>query len=83
MDGKKKQFRSLDEIQRRNYMRRFLINVLLVLLIAVPSISSALEAGERAPDFEAPSTHGNVILSGFQGKNHVVLALYYADFTPV
>jgi len=43
----------------------------------------ALSVGDKAPGFEAPSTHGNVILSEFKGKKNVVLAIYYSDFTPV
>ena len=64
-------------------MRKYVLAVILIVLIAVPSFSHALIAGDKAPGFEAPSTHGNVILSEFEGKQHVVLALYYADFTPV
>ncbi len=60
-----------------------LILVFVVLIMAVPGMSSALDLGDKAPGFEALSTDGNVILSEFEGKKHVVLALYYADFTPV
>ena len=40
-------------------------------------------AGDKAPDFEAESTAGRVNLADYAGKKHVVLAFYYADFTPV
>ena len=43
----------------------------------------ALSVGDKAPGFEAPSTHGNVILAEYKEKKNVVLAIYYADFTPV
>ena len=56
---------------------------ILTALIIIPSFSHALSSGDKAPDFEAPSTHGNVILSEFEGRQNVVLALYYADFSPV
>ncbi len=64
-------------------MKIHLIAFVLAMVTAVPSFSYALGVGDEAPDFEAPSTHGNVILSEFEGKKHVVLALYYADFSPV
>ncbi len=53
-------------------------------LAAIGSIGSRLpRVGEKAPDFEAESTHGTVSLTGYAGKSHVLLAFYYADFTPV
>jgi len=47
------------------------------------SVSYAVEAGELARDFEAVSTQGQVRLGDYLGKKNVVLAFYYADFTPV
>jgi len=41
----------------------------------------ALDIGSKAPDFTAPSTHGDISLSDRLGKGPVVLAFYYADFT--
>ena len=38
--------------------------------------------GEKAPDFEAPTTHGVLKLSDFKGK-WLVLFSHPADFTPV
>ena len=64
-------------------MRNVVITLILVLIMLIPMVSSALSAGDKAPGFEASSTHGNVILSEFEGRKNVVLALYYADFTPV
>ena len=64
-------------------MRVFRMSVLVFVLFIVPSMSFALSVGDKAPGFEAPSTHGNVILDEFKGKQKVVLAIYYADFTPV
>lgn len=61
-------------------IRRFLVSCLIMF---IPAVSSALDVGDKAPGFEASSTHGTVILSEFEGKKNVVLALYYADFTPV
>jgi len=53
-------------------------------LVALSSIGAhALEVGEKAPLFEAASTRGTIRLADYLGKQNVVLAFYYADFTPV
>lgn len=39
--------------------------------------------GDPAPDFEAPSTHGNLRFSNWRGNEWVVLFSHPADFTPV
>lgn len=41
----------------------------------------AVEVGSPAPDFTAPSTHGQIVLSQLLEKGPVILAYYYADFT--
>ena len=46
------------------------------------SNAAALQVGDAAPDFTAMSTRGEVTLSHALEKGPVVLALYYADFTP-
>ncbi len=46
------------------------------------SNAMALQIGDAAPDFTAMSTRGEVTLSQTLTKGPVVLALYYADFTP-
>lgn len=51
------------------------------LLLA--SNSLALKVGEQAPDFTANSTAGAITLSEIIKQGPVVLAFYYADFTPV
>ena len=43
---------------------------------------SALQIGDTAPDFTMLSTQGEITLSRVLEKGPVVLALYYADFTP-
>ena len=53
----------------------------LTLLIAVSSY--ALEVGDRAPDFTANSTAGEITLSDLLKQGPVVLSFYFADFTPV
>jgi len=51
-------------------------------MVAVAAIgANALDVGNKAPIFEAPSTLGDIRLADYSGKKHVVLAFYYADFT--
>jgi peroxiredoxin Q/BCP len=51
-------------------------------IVALSAIGAqALEVGQKAPAFEAQSTHGTVRLADYEGKQHLVLAFYYADFT--
>jgi len=59
----------------------FLLGVLLVGILGITSMAAAVEIGEKAPDFTLPSTTGEKIsLSQFQGKQHVLLEFYVADF---
>ena len=45
------------------------------------SVATALEVGEKAPDFTLPSTTGEKIsLSQFRGKKLVLVEFYVADF---
>ncbi len=53
------------------------------LIFGSPAVGFGLELGDRAPAFVAQSTHGEVSLANFEGKKNVVLALYFAVFTPV
>jgi len=56
----------------------------LALVLALPMGSAAVEVGEKAPDFELPSTTGGKIrLSDYVGKKNVVLEFYILDFSPV
>jgi peroxiredoxin len=58
--------------------------LILVSLLATTGASSALEVGEKAPDFTLPSTSGEKIsLSQFRGKKLVLIEFYGADFSPV
>lgn len=45
--------------------------------------AQALEIGQSVPLFSAESTQGTIHLGDLLGEKHVVLAFYYADFTPV
>lgn len=63
--------------------RSILAVVLSVALFAFPGLVAALEVGEKAPDFELPSTkEGKFKLSGQSGKKNVVVQFYVLDFTP-
>lgn len=61
----------------------FLLGVLLAGMLGVTSVATAVEVGEKAPDFTLPSTTGEKIsLSQFQGKKPVLIEFYGADFAP-
>ena len=62
----------------------FLSGVLLVGVLAGAGVASAVEVGEKAPDFMLPSTIGkDISLSQFQGKQFVLIEFYGSDFSPV
>ena len=59
----------------------FLSSALLAGVLGVAGVATALEVGEKAPDFTLPSTTGEKIsLRQFQGKQPVLLEFYVADF---
>jgi len=63
---------------------RYLLKVFLLAgVLMLPSMASALTVGDKAPPFDAESTEGTISLENYLGKKNVVLAFYYADFTPV
>ena len=67
-----------------NYLKRaFLVLVFPVLTFSATSPKvSAVEVGEKAPDFELRSTMGGKLkLSSLQGKN-VLIQFYVLDFSP-
>ena len=60
------------------------LGLLLIGMLMSASVATALEVGERAPDFTLPSTTGREIsLSQFQGKQPVLIEFYGGDFFPV
>jgi peroxiredoxin len=68
-------------------MKRFAFVPALVFalsLIGLHGTAGALEVGDKAPDFELPSTQGTgkLKLSDFAGKKYVVVQFYVLDFTP-
>ena len=65
-------------------MRKSILGTLATSVLgAIGSIGTrSREVGDQAPGFEAPSTRGTIHLADYLGKKSVVLAFYYADFTP-
>lgn len=60
-----------------------LVGILLASLTRA-GVTTAVEVGDKAPDFSLPSTMGGEIsLSQFRGKKLVLLEFYGADFSPV
>jgi len=68
-----------------NRQKNFLVlGLLLFGLLGPAPVSSALEVGDKAPDFSLPATTGGKIsLSQFRGKKLVLIEFYGADFSPV
>ncbi len=57
--------------------------VLPFVLFALSGLVSAVEVGDKAPDFDLVSTQGgNFKLSSFAGKKNVVIQFYVLDFAP-
>lgn len=64
--------------------RLFLSSVLLATMLGVAGVATAVEVGEKAPNFTLPSTAGkDISLSEFLGKKYVLIEFYGADFAPV
>ena len=60
-----------------------LSGALLAGVLSIASVATAVEVGDKAPDFTLPSTIGeDISLSQFQGKKHVLIEFYVADFSP-
>jgi peroxiredoxin Q/BCP len=64
-------------------MKKFLTTLLVSILAFFPGLAAALDVGDPAPLFEAISDKGPVKLLEYRGQKNVVLAFYFADFTPV
>ena len=63
-------------------MKQVIKTGVVLLIVLVPTTLLALGVGDRAPDFKAPSTHGDIVLSKSLQKGPVILTFYSADFTP-
>lgn len=54
----------------------------LCAMVAVPGYVTALDVGDKAPDFELESSQGGKLkLSSLKGKN-VLINFYVLDFSP-
>ncbi len=59
----------------------FILGLLPAIVLGMTGIGWAVEVGEKAPNFTLTSTTGKAIsLSQFQGKKHILLEFYTADF---
>jgi peroxiredoxin len=57
--------------------------VLALALTGLPGTAAAVEVGDKAPDFDLPSTKGKTFkLSDLAGKKNVVIQFYVIDFSP-
>jgi thioredoxin-dependent peroxiredoxin len=57
--------------------------LLLFGLLGTVRVSSALDVGDKAPDFTLPSTNGvDISLNDFRGKKWVFLEFFAAAFVP-
>lgn len=64
-------------------MKRLVKGMLTAAWVTLSGLAAhALEIGTPAPDFTGESTQGAIRLNELRGQN-VVLAFYFADFTPV
>ncbi len=74
-------------MKRRAQITRTLVllfGMLLAGVLAGASEVTALEIGDKAPDFTLPSTTGEEIsLSQYRGKKLVLLEFYGVDFAPI
>ena len=65
------------------FKKMCLVSALCVVfaLAMIPPVPG-IEVGDKAPDFELPSTQGGKLkLSSFQGKKNVLIEFYVLDFT--
>jgi hypothetical protein len=61
--------------------RTILSSLIVASLLGTASISTALDIGDKAPDFTLPATTGEKIsLSQFRDKKNVLVEFYVADF---
>ena len=60
-----------------------ILAIAMGFLLALASVASAVEVGQKAPDFELASTQGGKFkLSELAGKKNVIIQFYVLDFTP-
>lgn len=65
-------------------MKKLIKGFITAAWIAFSAIGAqALEVGQSVPLFTGESTQGTIHLGEIIGEKHLVLAFYFADFTPV
>jgi peroxiredoxin len=65
-------------------MKRIALGLIVttIFFLSITSLATALDVGEKAPDFELESTKGGKLkLSSLKGKN-VLINFYVLDFSP-
>jgi peroxiredoxin len=68
-------------MKSRTIRSAFILSAFL-FFSGIPAVAAG-EVGDKAPDFELPSTQGGKLrLSSFQGVKAVVIEFYVLDFTP-
>lgn len=63
-------------------MRTISVWLLAAALLLAATPVMALSVGDSAPAFTAQSNLGEVSLAEYLGKKNVILAFYFAIFTP-
>ena len=72
------------ERRRQSISKLLLVGGLLAGVLVGAGVATALEVGEKAPNFTLPSTLGEeVSLRQFRGKQLVLIEFYGQDFAPV
>ena len=65
-------------------MKKFQVGFasLMAIFMMASTAAMAVEVGQKAPDFELPSTMGGTVkLSSSLGKKNVLLEFYVLEFT--
>ena len=63
-------------------MRITRVLILTAALILAASPVLALSVGDQAPAFTAQTNQGEVSLADYLGKKNLILAFYFAIYTP-
>ncbi|MGI9570487.1 MAG: redoxin domain-containing protein [Desulfobulbia bacterium] len=64
-------------------MYLIILSFFVLIMMGAPAESFALGVGDKAPSVSGNSTQGKIQLTDYKGKKNVVLALFFAAFTPV
>ena len=68
----------------KHHKSLLMFGLLFFGLFGTVRVASALDVGDKAPEFSLPATTGGKIsLSQFRGKKLVLIEFYGADYSPV